>query len=157
MLTLRRYLRFAVAIATALEALLELLRCKRSVGQKPHQLVHLLGSPLQEIRPDLGSANPEAVRIGRVVERVADGLPLRATCVHRSLAVRTMLARRQVAATIHLGVSRHWEDRRLPKQGRAAHAWVSVGATVVCGGGQLERYAEVGRFGIDRLPSPTDG
>lgn len=89
----------------------------------------------------------EAVRIGRMVEKVARYLPFRALCLQQAIAVRRMLVRRGVPVSVCLGVSRHREDRAAPALGRAAHAWVQVGDRVVSGAGELDRYAVVARFG----------
>lgn len=91
--------------------------------------------------------NEEAVRVGRMVEKVARYMPFRALCLQQAIAVRRMLCRRGVPVSVCLGVSRNREDRAEPALGRAAHAWVEVGDRVVSGAGELDRYAVVARFG----------
>lgn len=87
----------------------------------------------------------EAARLGRLVEAAGRSLPFRARCLQQSIALRRMLARRGIPAIVHLGVARDHADRVRPDE--AAHAWVAVGPQIVSGGGALDRYATVARFG----------
>lgn len=99
-------------------------------------------------QPD-GTADPDAEwaeEIGRVVERVARSAPFRALCLQQAIAVRRMLARRGLRATVLLGVSRMAADRAEPRNGIAAHAWVKVGARVINGDSNLANYTVVARF-----------
>lgn len=66
--------------------------------------------------------------IGIRVERVADRLPWKSTCLVRALAGSMLLWRRGIASSIRLGVRK--EDDAL-----AAHAWLMVGEAIVLGGG----------------------
>ena len=96
------------------------------------------------------SATDEAERaaeIGRMVEVVARAMPFRARCLQQAIAVRRMLRRRDLRATVLLGVSRRAADRDTPGLGTAAHAWVTVGARVINGDGDLANYTVVARFG----------
>jgi len=58
-----------------------------------------------------------AARAASVVDRVARHHPCRPTCLTRALALRWLLARRRIPATLRVGVRK--EDARLQ-----AHAWV---------------------------------
>lgn len=87
-----------------------------------------------------------ATEIGRMVERVAQAVPFRALCLQQAIAVRRMLVRRGIGATVLLGVSRNAADRLEPRKGAAAHAWVKVGARVVNGDRNLTNYTVVARF-----------
>lgn len=87
-----------------------------------------------------------ATEIGRMVERVARATPFRALCLQQAIAVRRMLTRRGLRATVLLGVSRIAADRAEPRDGTAAHAWVKVGARVINGDGNLANYTVVARF-----------
>ena len=53
-----------------------------------------------------------------------------------------LLKRFGYASTIHFGVDRVGED------GLEGHAWLTCGETVVTGGAELDRYAEMHRFGV---------
>lgn len=88
-----------------------------------------------------------AAEIGRMVEAVARAMPFRAVCLQQAIAVKRMLARRDLAATVYLGVSRDAADRAVPSRGTAAHAWVTVGPTVINGDQDLARFTIVARFG----------
>jgi hypothetical protein len=136
----------------ALEAAWELLRARaltmrpatvyspalgRLVGPEPHE--NLAPAPV-------AAGRDEAEVIGHLVEKVGGCLPFRALCLEQAIAVRRMLARRDIAATVYLGIARDREDRAMDGLGRAAHAWVTVGSRVVSGEGVLGKYAVVARF-----------
>lgn len=70
-------------------------------------------------------ASAEALRIGRAVERVAAVLPWHPVCLPRAVATASMLRRRGIDCSAHLGVS-----STTPPE---AHAWVTVGNAVVQG------------------------
>jgi hypothetical protein len=84
--------------------------------------------------------------LGTLVETIAPHLPFRTRCLQQAIAVQRMLARRALPGTLCLGVSTRHEDRQFPRLGRAAHAWVCVGERIVCGDGDLDRYAVVARL-----------
>ena len=131
----------------ALEAIGELARAR---------LITLL--PARIYTRDFGSLNKaltvvaasgyleEAVEIGHMVEVVARAMPFRAVCLQQAVAVRRMLRRRDMRATVCLGVNLDPTGRASPVQGTAAHAWVEVGSQVINGDGDLENLAVVARF-----------
>ena len=82
-----------------------------------------------------------------MVEVVARRMPFRALCLQQAIAVKRMLARRDLEATVLFGVSREAADRASQDAGPAAHAWVKVGATVVNGDANLAKFTVVARFG----------
>jgi hypothetical protein len=87
----------------------------------------LLGLPAAPPEPDSGLPPAPAVRqVGNAVERVARILPWHPVCLPQAIATRAMLRRRGVACISHLGV--------YGSSPVTAHAWVTVGATVVQGG-----------------------
>ncbi len=94
-----------------------------------------------------GPASERAAEIGRMVEVVARAMPFRAVCLQQAIAVKRMLSRRDLRATVLLGVSRNAADRALAERGTAAHAWVTVGARVINGDQDLARFTVVARFG----------
>ena len=96
--------------------------------------------------PD-ASVTRRATEIGRMVEAVARAMPFRAACLQQAIAAKRMLSRRDLQATVLLGVSRDAADRAAPRRGTAAHAWVAVGATVINGDQDLARFTVVARFG----------
>lgn len=64
---------------------------------------------------------------------------LRAMCIERALALRAMLRRRGVGATLHYGIRKGGDELQ-------AHVWLSVGGTVLIGGETAEQFAEVATF-----------
>lgn len=138
--------------ALALEAAAELVRARLVTLLPARVYTSEFGEMAPPDATPAGSdpAPAEAERaavIGRMVEQVAPAMPFRALCLQQAIAVRRMLRRRGVPATVMLGVSRNAADRAEPRKGTAAHAWVAVGGRVVNGNADLERYAVVARFG----------
>lgn len=123
--------------SVVLEAFWELMRARVDTLPPARRHARLLG----RLGDDAVQCHPgdEAVgaEIGRVVERVARLAPFRARCLQQAIAVRRMLARRGVPATVHLGI---------PPEGGAAHAWVTTGGKIVVGGAQLDRHVVIGSF-----------
>lgn len=138
--------------ALAVEAVVELVRAR---------LMTLL--PARIYTADFGTISPagveahldneagadaeRAAEVGRMIEIVARAMPFRSRCLQQAIAVQRMLRRRGVRATVVLGVSRRADDRRAPRQGSAAHAWVTVGKRVINGDTNLANYTVVARFG----------
>lgn len=148
----RRTALMAFAAATpakrrlALEAAAELLRA-RALTLLPARIYTAgLGALGQGAAPASLAEAEGASRVGAMVAAVAGRLPLRLRCLEQAIALRRMLDRRRVPASVCLGVSLARADRQAPALGRAAHAWVEVGGRVVAGDGELDRYAEVARF-----------
>jgi hypothetical protein len=75
--------------------------------------------------------------IGAAARRV----PWRALCLEQAVAAQRMLARRDVAATIHYGVARQ-------KGELAAHAWVHAGPLAVVGTANAYEFVELARFPV---------
>jgi hypothetical protein len=87
-------------------------------------------------------ADPELLeRIRFAVGAAAGNVPWRSDCFLQAIAAHKLLQRHGLASSIHLGVQK--ED----KQQLLAHAWLTCGDTVVTGGQDLDRYAEIHRLG----------
>lgn len=71
---------------------------------------------------------------------------LRAMCIESALALRSMLTRRGVAATLHYGI-RNDTDGKLE-----AHVWLSIGGAVRIGGESADRFTEVATFACPVSP-----
>jgi hypothetical protein len=80
-------------------------------------------------------------RIGFAVSAAANNVPWRSDCFPQTIAARMLLKRYGYASTIHFGVERDGEDVL------NGHAWLTCGETVVTGGTELNRYAEIHRLG----------
>jgi hypothetical protein len=96
----------------------------------------LLGLPSAAHQAEKGAApGPPVKRVGTAVERVSRALPWRPACLPQAIATRAMLRRRGVSCESHLGVT---ESNPV-----TAHAWITVGGTVVQGGpvGHVKEFA----------------
>ena len=111
----------------AVETMIMLTLASLAVRWLPRRrLVRLLGlaeAPGDGHRP---GAPAKARKIGHVVERVAARLPWKPVCLPQALATLLMLRWRGIACQAHLGI--------VSTRPFDAHAWVSVGGTVVQGG-----------------------
>lgn len=77
-------------------------------------------------------------RVAFAIPRVAARLPWRADCMVQALAARRWLDRAGIATTISVGVAKD-----MPASFEA-HAWLTVGETVVTGG-DVSRYVRFER------------
>jgi hypothetical protein len=121
----RRSIRRAVLAGEAVLALTAASVAARVAGSS--RTTRLLGLPAagHEAESEL-PADPEVRRVGSAVERVARILPWHPVCLPQAIATRAMLRRRGVACVSHLGV--------YGSSPVTAHAWITVGGTVVQGG-----------------------
>jgi hypothetical protein len=89
-----------------------------------------------------GSPDPELLqRIAYAVRAAASNVPWRSDCFPASIAAYMLLRHYGHESTIHLGVEGVARDEI------AGHAWLTCGDTVVIGGEDLDRYAEIHRLG----------
>ena len=103
------------------------------------QLAHKLSS---ETNGGSKVADPDWLqRISFAIRAAANNVPWRSDCFPQAIAARAMLKRGDYASTIHLGVEKAGEGEL------AAHAWLTCGETVVTGGEEADRYAEIHRLG----------
>jgi hypothetical protein len=124
----------------AIEAALALTLASVSVAIVPdRRTARLLGRlhANQTGGPSSDVAPAQAIRVGNAVEQIAMVLPWHPVCLPRAVAVTAMLRRRRIACRAHLGVV---------IATRTAHAWVTVGPTVVQGA-PLDGVTEVAAFG----------
>jgi hypothetical protein len=94
----------------------------------------------RELQP---RATAEARLLARVrwsVDAWARRVPWRAVCFQKGLAAHWMLRRRGIASVLHYGAA------QAPDEGLSAHVWVSVGRTIVTGGGEAPRFARLASF-----------
>ena len=88
------------------------------------------------------AADPELIqRVGYAVSAAAGNVPWRSDCFPQAIAAHKLLGKYGYASTIHLGVDKAGDDELL------AHAWLSCGETIVTGGPEAYRYAEIHRLG----------
>ena len=81
-----------------------------------------------------------ARRVRDVIRHACRWLPLRPSCLVKSVAAMYMLRRRGVEGTLYLGVAVE------PGQTLRAHAWVRCGRDFVVGGRDHAQFAEVTSF-----------
>ncbi len=137
----------------AFEAAFELVLARMNTLRSARKFTGALGQHEgQPIAAD-DQQQERAASIGHVVELTARVMPFRAVCLQQAIALRRMLRRRDIPATVYLGV--------LPDTGQAAsggaiagdhlpmaaHAWVKSGDRVVNGRiADLNRYVVLGMF-----------
>lgn len=76
-----------------------------------------------------------AVRLGRIVGRVFDVLPMDSRCLVRSLVLLRVLGRRSIHATLQIGVKAEGDF--------GAHAWVEHDGAPVLRTGHVARLVEL--------------
>ena len=124
-----------------LEAVLYLLVVRLVFGVLPFARALRL---LAISRADPGNgvvAAEEAGAVGRAVGLAARHVPFRAACLQQAFAALLMLRRRDLAATVYLGLARDSGG-----QGLEAHAWSRSGGVPVTGGAAARRFATVATF-----------
>jgi hypothetical protein len=80
----------------------------------------------------------EAREVGLAIARAARHVSFRAMCLEQAFAALLMLRRRELAATVHLGLAREPISRDL-----AAHAWSRCGDFSVTGAAVARRFTSV--------------
>jgi hypothetical protein len=80
-------------------------------------------------------------RVGYAISAASGNVPWRSDCFPQAIAASKLLQKYGCGSTIHLGVDKAGEDQLL------AHAWLSCGETIVTGGAEADRYAEIHRLG----------
>jgi len=94
--------------------------------------------------PDVETSNPEnslltAQSVARMVSIAANNGPYRANCLKKSLATWWLLARREIATELNIGVNKDGGDF-------SAHAWVEYrGNTLVEADDVTDRYSKFGQ------------
>lgn len=117
----------------AVEACFELVRARVLTLLPPRVYTKSLGEPCKTPADPITAHTPdEAAEIGKVVANTAARLPFRAMCLEQVIAVRRMLRRRDCAPVIFLGV----REENITD----AHAWLTVGRTVISGDGDLSAF-----------------
>ncbi|MFK7945346.1 MAG: lasso peptide biosynthesis B2 protein [Paracoccaceae bacterium] len=129
-----------------LEAGWELLRARISTLRSAKHYTRFLGTVSEASMPAPAAHEQEiaAAEIGAVVERISGWMPFRALCLQQAIAMRRMLDRRDLPATVYLGLMRDPALRTNSEE--PAHAWVQTGGLIVMGNRDLDRFAVVGTF-----------
>ena len=82
---------------------------------------------------------PLALSIGKSVDAIARNLPWKITCLPQAVAVKKMLMRRDVPATVYFGIGEKAVDLD-------AHAWVAISNRIIIGGTESKNYAIITAF-----------
>ncbi len=111
----------------------------------------LLGPPAAgEPQRDAAQDDPAAHGVARAVHTAARHLPWAPVCLPRAMAAKWMLARRNVASTLVLGIRRP-EIRDVDDTGNAKatdlHAWLRVGDRTVTGGDVADAFTVIAHYG----------
>lgn len=132
-----------LAEAVAALAMARLIVATRSPGR----LVLRLGVP-QECGDDHRSvADARARDIAWSVRCAAANVPFRALCFEQALAIRTLLDRRAIPATVHYGVAPQAGD----SDGLRAHVWTEAAGEPLTGYPLRPAFREIARFASARL------
>ena len=111
----------------AAEAAMQLARASVELRLlAPRRTMDFLGRRHAEAGAAGAAAEAEAMRVGRLVSRVAARLPWRPTCLRQAMGAQRMLEGRGIGSRLVLGVGRDGEQA-------LAHAWMTVGDRVVIG------------------------
>ena len=121
-------------IALHLEALAAVLAASAAIRLLPFARV------VAARRVRAGKRQADVARLRAAVRAWSRRVPWRAMCFESAVALRAMLARRGVPATLHYGIAKEGELK--------AHVWLSVGDEVVLGGAEAAAFAEVAKFGL---------
>lgn len=138
-MTLARLLRLVRRAPLGVEAAASLAAASLAlkVARRP-ETSRLLGSPRSAPADPSARPGPRARIVASAVTRVAAWLPWHPTCLPQAIATRWMLRRRGIPCQAHLGV--------VSTDPFAAHAWVTVGGSVVQGG-PVAGATEIARLG----------
>ena len=89
-----------------------------------------------------GEMNSSTVKdVSRAIHRAARHVPFRTACLHQAFAAGVMLRRRNLPATVHLGLARD-----LSPSGLKAHAWCYCGEVAVVGVENASDFTSVASF-----------
>lgn len=124
------------------EALLLLPLAKLGIHFFPFKrIVQLLGKPHTESAKELNPAvYQQILQIRKTTSFVANKLPWKSKCFDQAIAVKIMLSRRGIPATVYFGVAINSENEM------EAHAWVRSGEIFVSGWTGKDRYSIVATF-----------
>jgi hypothetical protein len=85
-----------------------------------------------------------AAQIGWAVRSAAAHAPWKSTCLMQALAAAALLRRREIGATLYLGVAKEAAE----PGGMIAHAWLRCGALVLTGDSERERFTVLASFAL---------
>jgi hypothetical protein len=89
-------------------------------------------------------AGEDLTTVTWAVAAAARRLPWSPVCLPRAMAAKWMLARRNVAGTLHLGIRRGDNAAIADTE---LHAWLSVGTEVIVGGEIADQFSVIASYG----------
>lgn len=102
-----------------------------------------LGERMRESQPEAAPADLHLARlIGQAVRSAAGNTPWQSVCLPQAVAGQWMLKRRDIAATLYLGVTK--ESSRAEQL--AAHAWLRCGDLILTGAAGHRQFTVVATF-----------
>ncbi|MBX6424740.1 MAG: lasso peptide biosynthesis B2 protein [Variibacter sp.] len=141
-----RFLALPFARKLALcEAVLLLVAAQAMVKIVPYRRwAPLLGPIRGEAEPDTAREDREEPQlVAWAVAQAARLLPWDAVCLPRAMAAKWMLARRNVASTLCVGIRR----TAATEGGAELHAWLSVAGRALVGGEIADQFTVIARYG----------
>ena len=127
----------AVRLRLALEFLAAYLPLVRLV--RTNDLRAMVATARTPVLPRIvtvpADAHPTAVRLGKVVQRLFELLPMDGRCLIRSLVLLRLLEQRSISATFSIGVKSDGDF--------GAHAWVEHDAVPVLPTGRMARLVDL--------------
>lgn len=103
----------------------------------------LTGKPEDKTaRNRLPDEKDQIMNIGQILEKASRNLPWECRCLAQAIAGKYMLARRNIASTIYVGVARD-------EKGLASHAWLKCGELCVTGGKEKDHFTVITDFTED--------
>ena len=105
------------------------------------RLAPFLGAPMKKAPTGQSHGGLDVIKeVSKGVETMARHLPWECRCLVQAVAAKKMLDRRQIPATLYLGVTRQAET------GWSAHAWTRSGDVILTGDMDLRQFAVVSTF-----------
>lgn len=106
------------------------------------KLMQYLGEPQKELPITVLSTEEKKfhLQISRAIKRAARYSFWHTMCYEQALTAKLMLKRRNINATIYIGMMKN-ETNKLE-----GHAWIRAGDYILTGNHQLEQYTVVGVF-----------
>ncbi len=104
----------------------------KTIGRHQHESETMIGE----------SDGLRSTRIGRAVCSASGNTPWESVCLPQAITAQWMLKRRQIPATLYLGVTKEKTDRKKLK----AHAWLRCGNTILTGAAGHRDFTVVSTF-----------
>lgn len=130
------------------ETLLALRKWHKIINTQPYQQWrHSLASQnvnqdqSQEQNQQLNQELATAQKIRKHIDAIVRNYPTKFNCMRRCLALKSMLEKRHIACTMHIGIK---IDKQSNKGGLDAHSWVSMhGVLINDSDDRIAEYSEI--------------